>query len=82
MLKCRLKPEPFLTLLKKHNMSIRMFAREEMISDAAIVLALQQKRFVGPKLREAIQEGTGLAWDALFEIVHEEKGERHEPDSF
>lgn len=69
MLKARLKSETFLSLLRAHNMSIREFARNEGVSDCALVQCVNGTRCPGPKVRQAIMEGTGLEFDDLFEIL-------------
>lgn len=69
MLKVRLKAQPFLTVLTRSGMSLREFSRNEDISDAVLVQCLKGQRHPGPKVRHALVEGSGLAWDALFEII-------------
>lgn len=67
--KVRLKSQPFLTLLEQHNMSLREFGRNEDISSAFLTQLLNGDRYAGARVRQRIQEATGLEWDDLFETV-------------
>ena len=65
----RLKPEPLLTTLVRRNMSQNAFAREEAITSGHFTQMLNGTRYPGPVFRQRIMDGSGLAWDDLFEIV-------------
>lgn len=65
----RMKPEPFLSLIAKHNMSLRMFGREEEISSGYLTQLLNGDRYPSGKIRAKLMEATRLSFDELFEAV-------------
>ena len=67
--KVRLKSEPFLTSLMRRNISQRAFAREECINSGFFTQLIKGDRNPGGEMRQRIMDGSGLAWDDLFEIV-------------